>query len=397
MKIAIANVKYSPNLGDGLLSECLEHGMSINRTAYFDIVNCDLAARTQYCPGGTINSNRLKYLSILDSTPKLLRRIVLRSGLALKSIGWRKHYDSCIGDAEAIVIGGGNLFTDVDLNFPTKICVLLRLAKQRRQPVFLYGVGVGGMWSKRGLSMMRKALEVSDIRSVSVRDDKSQQNFLELFGDVVKVEPTVVRDPGLIASNVYGTREKGVGRGVGVCLTSPDAISYHSNVSVSKEYLLNWYEQLCTHLLSQHQSIYLFTNGGEEDVVFASEVSKCIYDKTGMNLEVKSADSPEELAEFISDLEVVVAYRMHALICAYSYGRTIVAFEWDPKVKSLMNSLGLGQFLLDVNRVSPSDVVQLILSVTSSPASEFQTVVTQAQTDIDGLVRSIQKQTITLS
>ena len=390
MKIAIANVKYSANVGDGLLSECLEFGLNNINDMKFDISSCDLAGRTRYCTDTQARSTRKKYLQILDSTPKMMRRFVLRTGLSLKSVSWRKHYDCCIGDAEAVVIGGGNLFTDVDLNFPTKISVLLNLAKQRRQPIYIYGIGVGDVWSKRGLEILREALKNSDIRTVAVRDRRSQKNFIKYFGDIVKQTPVVVRDPGLITSEVYELDDGVVLQGVGICLTSPAAISYHSNISVSNDFLLNWYERLYSQLTEGGARVEIFTNGDEEDNAFASDFCSFIKAKKGIEIELFSPQTPTELASYIGNMQAVVAFRMHALICAYSLGKRIVALMWDPKVESLMASLGLKKYLVDVNTVEVADVCSLVLLESERSDSNCISVQEEALNEIGDLAKNVQ-------
>ena len=44
MKIALLNVKFSPNLGDGLLSECLERELA-HALPGVEVVAIDLAGR----------------------------------------------------------------------------------------------------------------------------------------------------------------------------------------------------------------------------------------------------------------------------------------------------------------------------------------------------------------
>ncbi|RYD26520.1 MAG: polysaccharide pyruvyl transferase family protein, partial [Lysobacteraceae bacterium] len=63
MRIVVFNVKYSPNLGDGLLSECLEEEL---RSCGDDVsvVTVDIAGRTDY---GTSGRNRRALLRILEA------------------------------------------------------------------------------------------------------------------------------------------------------------------------------------------------------------------------------------------------------------------------------------------------------------------------------------------
>ena len=70
VKLFIFNVKYSPNLGDGLLSECLELELrrAIGRP---EVVSLDLAGRDQYGPGSW---RREFALTLLERLPARLRR-----------------------------------------------------------------------------------------------------------------------------------------------------------------------------------------------------------------------------------------------------------------------------------------------------------------------------------
>ena len=47
MKISLLNVKYSPNLGDGIIAECLEHVL-LQSDEVSDVSSCDLAGRSEF-------------------------------------------------------------------------------------------------------------------------------------------------------------------------------------------------------------------------------------------------------------------------------------------------------------------------------------------------------------
>ncbi|XZQ27947.1 hypothetical protein ACTTAL_10305 [Rhodobacter capsulatus] len=61
--IRLMNVKFSPNLGDGLLSDCLEAGLRARGAAAGSI---DLAARTGYGQG---LAGRGRVLRLLEAMP----------------------------------------------------------------------------------------------------------------------------------------------------------------------------------------------------------------------------------------------------------------------------------------------------------------------------------------
>ncbi|WJH38077.1 hypothetical protein N7E02_01385 (plasmid) [Aliirhizobium terrae] len=82
-------MKYSPNLGDGLLSECMEHAL-VELGANRDSWSIDLAARKAYGDG---IPGRSQILSALDAMPGTIRPYVIRIPLAMQARRkWRPHY-----------------------------------------------------------------------------------------------------------------------------------------------------------------------------------------------------------------------------------------------------------------------------------------------------------------
>ena len=79
--IRLMNVKFSPNLGDGLLSDCLEAGLRA-RGAAAATGSIDLAARTGYGQG---LAGRGKVMRLLEAMPRGLRAQAVRAPLALAS------------------------------------------------------------------------------------------------------------------------------------------------------------------------------------------------------------------------------------------------------------------------------------------------------------------------
>ncbi len=52
MKIVVFNVKYSENLGDGLLAQCIEAGL-IRGAGHIEVETIDLAGREGFGMGGS--------------------------------------------------------------------------------------------------------------------------------------------------------------------------------------------------------------------------------------------------------------------------------------------------------------------------------------------------------
>lgn len=354
MKLRIFNVKYSPNLGDGLLSECLEYALIESGSDKDHTYSVDLAGRTMYQRG---SANRTLILKILDLMPKYLRGLLIGNILKFQSLKkWKPHYLSHLSDVEAVIVGGGNLFTDVDLNFPTKLSLVLKLATERNLPVAIYGVGVGSKWTVKGSAMLSNSLKCADIRYISVRDSNSYRNFINVFGDSYDVK--VVRDPGVLSSRYFSNRSTGA-KCIGLCLTSAIAVRYHSAKKFTDDFLKKWFLSLIEQIAQSKLDVIIFTNGSPEDVTFARE----ILDETDIKFAsvLLQPKDPNELVSLISTCELVASYRMHALIAAYSLGITPIAFEWDEKLNSFMDSVNCEDLLFDLEKVTPSHVASIVV------------------------------------
>lgn len=365
MRLRVFNVKFSPNLGDGLLSECLERALVDHGADPDQTYSVDLAGRTHYTEG---SSRRANVLATLEALPAIVRTSLLRPLLIYKNkTAWQPHYEKELQNCDAVVIGGGNLFTDMDLNFPTKLASVLSSAAQRQLPVAIYGIGVGAKWSSAGIRMVSRALSEADVRSVAVRDEASRTNFLSNFGEAYKGDVSVVRDPGLlIARYVAAPDTNEQSPIVGVCITSALAVRYHSAVEVSDKELADWYLGLLTELESRGIKAKLFTNGSPEDVDYAARHApdwSRLVDGGG----VFKPSTPDELARFVAGTSAVVAFRMHALIAAASYGRSVAALRWDPKLDAFMKSIGRLDRLFSVREDTPAKLANAISEDLADP------------------------------
>ncbi|WP_051000189.1 polysaccharide pyruvyl transferase family protein [Sinorhizobium fredii] len=356
VKVRVFNVKYSPNLGDGLLCECLEAALIEHGCDSEETYSVDLAARTTYSGG---NSSRGVLMRVLEAMPAELRRLALHIPIqAQLRRRWLPHYARTLDGVDAVVVGGGNLFTDVDLNFPTKLSAIVSMTAERRLPLAIYGVGVTSRWSDQGKRMLRHALASARTCYVSVRDEASKRHFDEHFGDVVGVRSQIVRDPGLMISRYVQPKvlspESAI---VGICISSAIAVRYHSDITISDRNLLSWYVRLCQQLQAAGLKLLVFTNGSPEDVAFAERVRNEGLAR-GLSLTIEQPRTPRELAVAASTASILIAFRMHALIAAFSFGRQIIGLRWDPKLDSFMQSVGMPELVFDATRTSPEALIQ---------------------------------------
>jgi hypothetical protein len=134
VKVRLLNVKFSHNLGDGLLCECLENSLRA-LDGGLDVCSIDLAGHESYGSRAGGREFALKFLGFLPRSA--LTQAVVSTYAATR---WRSHYRRGLDGAQ-VVVGDRNLLTDIDLNFPTKIECALEEAKRRDLPIIVYGVG----------------------------------------------------------------------------------------------------------------------------------------------------------------------------------------------------------------------------------------------------------------
>jgi glycosyltransferase involved in cell wall biosynthesis/polysaccharide pyruvyl transferase WcaK-like protein len=389
--IRLFNVKYSPNLGDGLLSEALERALHEQGADREGTTSVDLAARAAY---GGAGGTRSLMLRALNALPNDLRQRAIQVPLQLMlRQKWLPHYESQLGAADAVVIGGGNLFTDMDLNFPVKLAAVLNLVSRRHLPIAIYGVGVSGDWSEQGLHFMRTALSGARLCYISVRDEPSQENFNLLFADSAGLRAELVRDPGLLTSRyIKPSITRNPTPRVGLCITSGIAVRYHSHVNISDIDLGEWYASLCEGLTRRGYVVDVFTNGSPEDEHFLDLLSSRLDSIAEGTIYRKRLKAPTELATFSASLDVLVAHRMHALIAAYSYGVPIFALRWDRKVDAFMASIGEMDCIASTQISTLRDVLERIDSLLQRPSGHREghsEVLEEAYTNVGGLYRAL--------
>ena len=395
-KIRLFNAKFSPNLGDGLLSECLEEGL-IALGADKDTWSIDLAQRLAY---GEEMAGRALIMSVLEKMPPLIRRNFVRIPLAIKSArNWRPRYATSLGGASAVVIGGGNLLSDMDLNFPTKLSLAVEEAEKWGLPIFIYGAGVAGNWSSRGEAMVKSAFSKPNVKGIFVRDLESKEQWDNRFGDATGHQAIIVRDPGLIAQQIYElpkTSEADLIEGrrpvFGLGIMSHVAIKYHSAHTPSPDYLEQWYIDVAREAIKQGFHLKVFTNGSPEDRAYAEDLYsriRALGDETVLSF--PTANNPKELCGIISELDVLIAYRMHAVIAAYSLGVPAIALAWDRKLSSFMKSVDREEWLQDVQAISAAESVALARKASEDgiPDQQRLKVLSDARDGVKQLYSSI--------
>lgn len=395
-KIALFNVKYSPNLGDGLLAECLESEIR-SQLGQAHVQSIDLAGRLRYETG---RADRALLLSILQASPLFIRQAASKAVLgSLLSRKLRPLWRENLRGVDAVIVGGGNLLSDTDLNFPLKLRAALTAARELATPVGVYALGASDNWSAQGAAMFAEAFGPTPLFFASVRDARSAEIWRRRLGPIGVAAPEVVYDPGLLAYAHFAApaRPQRASPCVGLGIMHPTTIKYHSgrsNVTAARQ--AEWTLGFVNACLAQGWTTRLFTNGGSEDQNYLNSLKPAL---TALNsagrvgVEPRFA-TPGELARFIANLDLLYAHRLHANIAAYSYAVPHIGFSWDAKLKSFLARIGRTECLVTLGADTIEQAVQLGRRQLQIGVDRNQrhAVIRQAHKDVSRLVDKMQTQ-----
>jgi hypothetical protein len=242
-----------------------------------------------------------------------------------------------------VIVGGGNLFTDSDLNFPLKIAAALGEAARSSLPVAVHAMGVSPEWSRPGARLFGRALERARLVRCSVRDHRSQDRRAAHFSHRDVLPATIAVDPGMLASLWYPANGRSANAGsrrIGLCVTDPLAVRYHAS-EASAATLDTWYPAALRSLVESGFEVVLFTNGSPEDRDYLYDnFAEWIRKAKGPVTLGRSFDTPHELAALASNCDAVIGHRMHGCIAANSYAVPAIGLHWDPKLNSFFELTG---------------------------------------------------------
>lgn len=372
MKIALLNVKFSPNLGDGLLSECLERELAVALPGS-TVISIDLAGRAHYRGHGP--SRRGRVIALLEALPRWARRRAVRVALAaLVQFRLRGHVRTRLAGIDAVVVGGGNLLSDTDLNFPMKLAGALGEVARARLPVAVHAVGVNHRWSRPGHQLFVRALCAAPLITATVRDRRSQRAWHDLLEPHGLPAAGLAGDPGLLAAchfdpprrDVVAARSCNSAPLVGLCITSPLAVRYHASGPPPTVDFAIWYQTAARALAAAGLRVILFTNGSPEDRAFLNRHgaawSATPVDPPPLHpVSIAPAfATPAELVEFIAKCDVIIAHRMHACIVAHSFAIPAIGLKWDVKLESFFALAGRERFIADCADLDPAELVALV-------------------------------------
>lgn len=287
-----------------------------------------------------------------------------RAGLTARTV----HEINQFGDG--VIVGGGNLYENGELTVDPNALAALEV------PLLLFSLSWGRIYNRRldlvpRTDAMRPDLirALNDAATISLARDRATHAHLRSLG-IDKVElggcPTILLDQ--FAGNLPEVPEADRA-GAFISVRTPDLM----NVPLSEQRrttedlyrLIAWFRDLGHEprlLCHDHRDVPYAASIGGVDFVYTENV--------GQYLALLRASS------------LNVSYRLHSALPLLSFGRPVIKVSYDERSLSLMETLGFGDWNIDVVRAKDTlaDVEDRYARLDS-----FQEVLDAARPTIDGL------------
>ena len=314
MKLLVLNKGFSDNLGDRAINESLTSLLVENQV---DTIFRDLTSST------------LEKISVSAGRGNGggLRRFFLFLPVEIR---WTiKNFFSVVGfikRADMLLIGGGQLILS-NAYFPWTTFFWCLIAKLYRRDFHFYGIGVGNYFSKYQRFLFKFALK--NARSITVRSVPSARHLKQFFD----ISSQVTHDPVFALSSLIKQDRKSQKIFL-VGIVDFEVFRHYnqsSEVTTREEYYELW-RQFIRPQNKENQQIVLF-NTTDSDLRESEQFLEYLK-KEAEDAILKPCYELSTLIDLISQANVVLSGRMHALIIATSFRcNFVVPFPISHKIK----------------------------------------------------------------
>lgn len=283
-------------------------------------------------------------ITVLSANPAQTRRMHNVSSIPRTGIGVLR----ALAGADLFLSGGGSLIQDAtSARSAVYYLGLLALAElvSRRTMVFAQGIGpLRRAWVRRVARIV-----LNRVHLITVRDEDSLGALRELG---VRRSAHLVADPVFALDpapedhvrDLVGARGRGPRIGLALRAWGTDA-----------------YADAVVDALQGVRSAI-----GATVIVFAFHPARdlpiCRAAAEALGAQVVADLPPRETMAAIGTLDILVAVRLHALVCAVATGVLPVGLSYDPKVDGLFRRIGVGH-LLPISGLQAGQLEQAIQSV----------------------------------
>jgi N-acetylglucosaminyldiphosphoundecaprenol N-acetyl-beta-D-mannosaminyltransferase len=271
---------------------------------------------------------------------------------------------AAIKNCDVFMLGGGGLLQDsTSLRSLLVYLYLINLAKKRGKKVVLLAQGIGPIKSRMGQYFSRRILNKVDL--ITVRDNFSYSELSRLkLKNPEKIFITADVTPVLFFP-VANAPTRGSPQ-----TAAAQSLAQYLQVGIAARTPLNHGHSLAQtlataadRLIEQHHAQISFLPMQPRDHAFINRIRKMMKNPA-RTLEL----TLENACPQISELNLVIGVRLHALIFAALLGIPCIALNYDPKVAAFAEFMGIPSLSLDKIKPSPSSQLleELLQTITAT-------------------------------
>ncbi|BDX20536.1 hypothetical protein MFKK_33460 [Halopseudomonas aestusnigri] len=358
MKILIVGVGKSKNVGDQLIAACIgETFKNKYRTVELQYYDFNFGTYEVKIGFGAAERTTDAQVYMLAAEKKMSYWPRALKNLLVFLYRYRSNYcavKQVVKDADLVVVGGGHLFIDNFLNFPLQLFLLSKAGNNKRKVYWCVG-------SSQRKSFLAKWILRNAIGNDSVfTRDESSRDYLITQGVATAAQVKSLCDPAIFTCDLYqenmklkrASQRSGV-KVLGLAVMDPIEAWRHSHLTITRKRAGKFWASIAN-AVSPEFELHIMSNGNESDQAFIEQ-----YLIPSVHRPVNVIQPPtgcNGLISQISECDVLIGQRLHAVLPAISLGVPTMAVKWDHKVESIVSALGCSQLLCTFDDC-PEDIV----------------------------------------
>jgi len=283
--------------------------------------------------------------------------------------------------SDLVISSGGGYFWSNRRFFPGPMFfqnyLHLKLATILRKPVILFPQSFGPFYNRPAFGLLRNLLESDAVVSIFARERTSQELLNGLLRDIdARAKVDSCPDIAFCLDALDGSEKPSLRLDlpkpvVAVTVRDwdfPETKSEPEKRKKRDEYLGSLVSA-CSRIFQRHRgSFVVFAQARgpgrfENDVAISREftdlLTKSLPETNVRSIPLKACVSPELIINILSLADLLLATRFHSAIFAFLAGTPAISISYQPKSNGIMNSLGLGEFCLDIANIDSDRIVHL--------------------------------------
>ena len=257
--------------------------------------------------------------------------------------------------ADAIVFAGGGLIKFRQENLYKQVSEIIMEAQKYGVPVFLNSVGVEGYDAKDARCFqLVEAINQPCVKMITVRDDIECLKKHYIRNEQIRIRE--VYDPAICSKETYKLKKCHENSFIGLGIARESLYEDYGIPLINRSYLIDFWKKVIALLEEKGYQWRIFTNGLDKDEAFA----QTILEEVGHGTKLQQPFDALELVTQISQMQGMIACRMHSNIIAYALQIPSVGLVWNEKMTFWGEKCGYPERYIPYTQLKPQKVVDAL-------------------------------------